>query len=296
MHEFPDAPMIRYLGFANTETLIVNSLNAHKEVLTNNFQAFPVSSWWKRVVRDVAGAGLIEMDGEEHRAHKKMIMPCFSPRNIKQLEPVFEAKARKLCHILERAIDADRNGTGSEGAPGTAVVDVTEILTKTTLDVIGHAGLGIELSNLDYDSSGYGVAAVENVRQAAPENEASTFYTSYDTILSKQDAIGKALIALNGFFPARWIPCEANRKWNAAINSMHRFLAGEIRRRRRQIEEAKAAGTYEEQNSRDILTFMVEERLVPGGSAEGLGEQGMVGQVCHARPCVGSQETFINVY
>lgn len=268
--------MIRYLGFANTETLIVNSLNAHKEVLTNQFEAFPVSPWWKRIVRDVAGAGLINMDGEEHRAHKKMIMPCFSPRNLKQLEPILESKARKLCHILERAIAADKqDGTSKD----TAVIDVTEILTKTTLDVIGHAGLGIELSNLaDSDSFSHDTST-QKAEQVASKDEASTFYNSYDTILSKQDAIGKLLLAMNGFFPTRWLPCEANRKWKAAVSSMRRFVAGEIRRRRRQIEEARLAGAYEPQASRDILTFMVEESMVPGGSAEGLGEQGMVEHV-----------------
>lgn len=279
MNEFPDAPMIRYLGFANNETLIVNSLNAHKEVLMNNFEAFPVSPWWKRTVRDVTGSALIDMHGEEHRAHKKMIMPCFSPRNLKQLEPIFQDKARNLCHVLERTTTAGHSGA----VEGTAVIDVTEILTKTTLDVIGHAGLGIELSNLDYDSSGYEMPS-QKVHQATSGNDSSTFYTSYDTILNQQDAIGQGLLAVNGFFPTRWIPCEANRKWRAAGNSLRRFLLGEIRQRRREVEEAKVAGAYGEKNSRDILTFMVEESVLPGGSAQGLDEQGMVGQVWHPSP------------
>lgn len=143
MNEFQKAPLIRYLGFANTEILIVNSLAAHKEVLSNNFQIFPVSSWWRRVVSDVAGPGLIAMDGEEHKAMKKMVMPCFSPQNLKQLEPIFQSKANDLCQLFERTVAA----RGSDG--GTIVIDVTDTLTKTTLDVIGHAGLGIELSNLD---------------------------------------------------------------------------------------------------------------------------------------------------
>lgn len=275
MNDLPEAPMIRYLGFANSETLIVNSLNAYKEVLNNNFQAFPVSPWWKRIVRDVAGAGLINMDGEEHRGHKKMIMPCFSPRNIRQLEPIFEAKAKDLCRFLGRTI-----ASGTRGAiEGTATIDVMEILMKTTLGIIGNAGLGIELSNLDISSSGLGTAKEKDGQVPASDNGASTFYESYETLFSKQDVIGKLLLAVNGFFPIRWIPCEANRKWLAATSSMRRFLLDEIRQRRRQVERSRAAGIYEKQNSRDILTFMVEENVLPGGSARDLGEEGMVGQV-----------------
>lgn len=275
MNGLPEAPVIRYLGFANSETLIVNSLNAYKEVLTNKFSAFPVSPWWKRIVRDVAGAGLINMDGEEHRAHKKMIMPCFSPRNIRQLEPIFEAKARDLCQFLGRTI---ASGTRS-AIEGTATIDVMEVLMKATLDIIGTAGLGIELSNLDIGSSELGMTTEKGGQEAASDNRASTFYESYETLFSKQDAIGKLLLAVNGFFPIRWIPCEANRKWLAATSSMRRFLLDEIRQRRRQIEKSRAAGVYEKQNSRDILTFMVEENVLPGGSAGDLEEEGMVGQV-----------------
>lgn len=40
MRQFPDAPLIRYLTFANTEVLVVNSPAAYKEVLQSHCYSF----------------------------------------------------------------------------------------------------------------------------------------------------------------------------------------------------------------------------------------------------------------
>lgn len=208
MRENPEAPFIRYLSFANTETLVINNLGAHKEVLANNSYAFPISSSWKRAVWEIIGTGLATMDGEQHKAHRKMIINCFSPRNLRKLEPVFRAKAKDLCHLFERAIDAQEIGDQS------AVIEASDTFSKTTLDVMGKATLGIELSNMESTTFTDTVATVADPESGS--NKGLTFYHSYHTLFT-QDTFGKVLLALGGFVPVRWIPCEANRKFKAAM-------------------------------------------------------------------------------
>lgn len=60
---------------------------------------------------------------------------------------------------------------------------------------------------------------------------------------------------------------------------VHQFLTEAIRVRHRSIGAAITTGKYEKNDSRGVLTFMVEESLLPGGSAEGTREDEMKGHV-----------------
>lgn len=212
MREKSDAQFIRYLSFANTETLVINSLSAHKEVLANNSYVFPISSSWKRAVWEILGTGLNTMDGEQHKAHRKMIINCFSPRNLRQLEPVFQAKAQDLCRLFERAIAAQNESMAGGGE--SAVIEASDTFSKTTLDVMGTATLGIELSNMDSTKFADKVATVSDAKSGG--NKGLTFHHTYHTLFT-QDTVGKVLLTIDAFIPVLWIPCEANRRFKAAM-------------------------------------------------------------------------------
>ncbi|RYP61314.1 hypothetical protein DL769_007763 [Monosporascus sp. CRB-8-3] len=110
MKEFPDAPLIRYRSVANTEVLVCNSLNSHKELLQTKCYSFRKPDWWVRTVEEMTGRGILSMEGEEHRAARRMLAGPFSLGNVRKLEPVIRAKAKELCLVFDRAIAANESG------------------------------------------------------------------------------------------------------------------------------------------------------------------------------------------
>ncbi len=70
---WPDAPFIRYISFGNTETLLVNSLKAHQEVLQTKCYSFVKPPFLARLVGEVTGMGLVFAEGDEHRRQRRLL-------------------------------------------------------------------------------------------------------------------------------------------------------------------------------------------------------------------------------
>ncbi|CAJ2507248.1 Uu.00g084340.m01.CDS01 [Anthostomella pinea] len=173
-----------------------------------------------------------------------MLSPSFSLGNIRRLEPILRVKTQELCRLIDQHIDPD--GEGSAGS-----IDCAEPFSKATLDIMGVLALGVELSNLTSDKG--------------DKNEYS-FHEAYKTILAP-DKTGSSLLFINGFFPIRWLPIQANREFLRATRWVRNALTQLIRTRHRDVREARAAGKDIACDSRDILTFMATESLL-GGAAE----------------------------
>ena len=72
--QWPDAPFIRYLTFANSEVLLVNSVSAHKQVLQTKCYDFEKSDFFRNLVQDIAGKGLLFSVGEEHKSQRRQLI------------------------------------------------------------------------------------------------------------------------------------------------------------------------------------------------------------------------------
>lgn len=127
MKQHPEAHFIRYLGFLNKEILVPNSVAAHKAVLQTNCYSFTKPGWFLRLAKEIAGHGILFMEGAEHRAHRKMLTNSFSLKSIRKLEPVFREKSKDICGVLHQVIA--RNG-GKSG-----VFNCGDIFMKAILDI-----------------------------------------------------------------------------------------------------------------------------------------------------------------
>lgn len=192
-----------------------------------------------------------------------VINPAFSINNIRRLEPVFQRKAKEVTSLFERALEAS-NGSS------TAAIDCTATFTKATLDVMGVALFGVDLSGLN-STQVRGTAAG---RQRESE---MTFHEAYDGIFG-QDSLGRILMFANAFVPVRWLPLDANRKYLRATRWLEDFLTRLVRERVRDVRRADAGGKYARGEARDLLTFIVEESL-PGGPADEITQEEIVGDV-----------------
>ncbi|KAI2467817.1 cytochrome P450 [Annulohypoxylon bovei var. microspora] len=259
--EYPDVPFIRYLTWGNTEVLFPVNINAHREVLQYQCYSLQKPAWFLRIVKEVAGHGLILMEGEEHKAHRKMLGGSFSLKNIRKLKPIFQEKARDLVRYFDQCIRENDNQTG--------VIDCTTTFSKAILDIMGQAILGVKLD--------YVKPTDEKSEQSNIIKKGCSFHEAYDIFFSP-DGMGKLLLFANGFFPTRWMPFKANRDFLFAMDWLNDVLRGLIRDRTREVTAATAAGKYEANDSMDLVTFVVEESL-PGGIAEGIGETEFLGHL-----------------
>jgi cytochrome P450 len=73
MRKWPDAPLIRYLSFANSEVVLINSLGAFKEVLQTKCYSFVKPDFFARLIGEIAGKGLLLAEGDEHRKQRKLL-------------------------------------------------------------------------------------------------------------------------------------------------------------------------------------------------------------------------------
>lgn len=261
--QHPEAPLIRYLSLANTEIILVNSLEAHRQVLQTYNDLFERPSAVLRMIKRFSGDGLASFESEEYRAHRKVLSACFTPDCLRRLEPVFEEQAVQLCHLLHRAIEA--------GGGATAVIDCTDTFGRLALDVMGRSLLGTDLSYLEQ-------AKFDRDGNLLKEKEQYGFLDAHDAVFGP-DKIGKVFTFLDCFFPIRWIPCNTNSKFLRATNWMNATIGQLVTNRRREM--AAAAGKEQENDtSRNILSFLIEESM-PGGCAEGIEDKNIIGHVSH---------------
>ncbi|KAH6646939.1 cytochrome P450 [Truncatella angustata] len=262
MKQYPDAPFIRYLSFANTEVLVPNSINSHKEVLQAQCYSLSKAKFFLRIVKEVAGHGLILMEGDEHKAHRRMLGNSFQLKNIRKLEPIFQDKAKDICRFFEKNIAKNDGRTGT--------FDCTDTFSKAILDIMGSAILGVDLDYVKPDEA-------RNKTTNGAFSHGCTFHEAYDVFFAP-GPIGKLLLFFNGFIPTRWLPLKANQEFLFAMSWLNDALTNIIRDRYRDVSTAMAAGNYEHKDSRDLVTFIVEESM-PGGSAQGIGEKEFLGHL-----------------
>ncbi|KAI5921966.1 cytochrome P450 3A5 [Camillea tinctor] len=233
--QWPDTPLIKFFGLANNEMLLINTVEAHKQILQTHCYDFVKPEFIHRSVGEIVGTGLLLAEKQEHKRQRRLILNVFSVPNIKKLVPVFQDEAR----LMTKSI-----GEELRGEP-TGDIDVLSIFSKSTLNAIGLAAMGIKLENLKSPEVGM------DCQQC------------YHRMLS-QSTLSALISFINVHLPIRWaIPLEANLGYVRASRGLRSMLTRYIDQRSREI----ALGDKEKQvgfESRDLLTFMLEERESTG--------------------------------
>lgn len=276
MREHPSAPLIRHLSFANAEVLVATSLPAQREILQTQCYSFQKSRIWNRLTRDITGDGISTLEGDAHRAHRRMLVAPFAAANVrKRLGPVFKAKAREFYGLLDElfVFDAEggreeNRGEGGEDRKTAVITDCVSLFSRATLDIVGIATLGVDLAHLGQTTR----VACQPQSHKEKKTGHCTFHKAYEQIFTP-DTLGKILLLLNAFLPTRWVPLAGNRRFRTATAWLRTALTELVRERRRDIVEAVAAGVYDGGEARNLLSFLLEESVLSSGSAEGLDEE-----------------------
>ena len=134
----------RYAGFFGRPQLFTADLKAIAHIYAHA-ETFDRAAQSRRLFRTLTGTSLLAVDGADHRRMKRVMAPAFGGQAVKEMLPIFYAKASALVAKLERLAA----GAGaSTGAAGSVELDVSPLVSQTTMDIIGKAGFGLDLNAL----------------------------------------------------------------------------------------------------------------------------------------------------
>lgn len=223
MKSTPNNGIIRIFSFFHAERLILTSPAALADVLVNRCYDFEKPPWSRAFLRKFLGDGLLMTEGDEHKRHRKKIIPAFGFRHIKELYPVFWSKSIEFCNAV-RASLADN---------ASMILEIGHYSTQVTLDIIGLAGLGRDIASLRSDEDEL-VKTYEEILE--PTSEKAIYFVCHL------------------LFPPRLIailPWKLNERVKIITRNLRRICTDFVIDKKSKIKN-------ESQNNRDILSVMIQ--------------------------------------
>ncbi|KAI8711432.1 hypothetical protein NCS52_01406600 [Fusarium sp. LHS14.1] len=228
MRRWPEAPSIRCLSWLNSEMLLVNNLEACREVLQTNAYSFVKPAFFHTLVGEFLGVGLLFSVGDEHKRLRRIVAGPLSRPSVRRLMPVFVNESKALNRKIADAIkEHDQGG-----------MEIETFFTKASLNIIGVSLLGKELHSFRSPSSPL------------------TFEQCYSNILT-QPIAGQLISFINPFIPLRWLPVKANLDFVRAKAALKTMMTELIEQRTDEVLAARS-GQSDIVLSDDLLTRMIE--------------------------------------
>jgi cytochrome P450 len=142
LNTIPNDGLIRFYGRLNSPRLLVTTPAGCDEVLQVHAAAFPKQPSTRKILKMWLGPDtlLSSTNGEGHKVLRKRLLPAFYARNIKELVPVFWAKAGQLCDALHGVVKYNNDRV--------LEVNLDDLIDRAALDAVGLAGYGVDFDTL----------------------------------------------------------------------------------------------------------------------------------------------------
>ncbi|KAI9216130.1 cytochrome P450 [Blastocladiella britannica] len=128
-------PVVRTTYFAGAPLLILSDPKLLHAMMTVKSHDFSPTEEARAVFTLAAGPrGMIVVEGDVHRAHRRLVSPIFNLKVLKPLLPVMQSTFSELEQVI-------RSGNGT-------MIDFHPLSVKTTLNVIGRTALDTDFDAL----------------------------------------------------------------------------------------------------------------------------------------------------
>ncbi|PBK60199.1 cytochrome P450 [Armillaria solidipes] len=137
--------VVRVRAPLGEDRLLISDPKAIQYVYHTSSYAFPKPQSRRQISGMMFGRGLGNVDGQDHVRQRKVMNPAFGFPEAKSYIPIFSYCAEKM---VQKWIDliADDNGQST-------VIEVTNWLSRATLDAIGEATFDYQFNALDEPNS-----------------------------------------------------------------------------------------------------------------------------------------------
>lgn len=215
----PNSGLLLYRGLFNKPKILLTNTAAAQEVhQKRNLEdgssyRYEKESVMRKSLASLLGEGLVTAVGEEHKLQRKLLQPVFKLRNVKSQYLLFWSKTRELVTALQ-----DSAGRDSDGK-----VEITGLVNRATLDIIGRAGFG-----LDFDCL------------ANPNNELWNEYAAaFRGAGNGSQHTGLLWRTFAPFLPRRvveMLPSRRNEQTRKAVGAVRRRIGDVIARKKKDAE------------------------------------------------------------
>lgn len=241
MDTIPNEGMIYYRSFFNSPRLLLTSPKAIGEALTTKSYELVKPQQLIQGIGRILGFGVLFAEGEEHKRQRKNLMPAFAYRHIKDLYPVFWDLTRSMVLKVDESLkDPPKPAQEGEESLPPNVVRIDKWSSRSTLDIIGVAGIGKSFN--------------------AIEDENSELYRVYQSIFVQSRA-ARFMGLLSLFIPfwlLRRLPVAQNAKIETARVFIRNMCLDIIKEKRARIETAELKGEPDAVAGTDILTVALK--------------------------------------
>ena len=146
---------------------------AVQHILLHQAKHFPKPADEIRTVGLTTGPGLLVVEGDAHRLQRKILTPAFTQAQVMSYFPIFTAQARKVRQLLsililrellltgellrqlvvclESISEFGKDDWSSTNCSSNAYtrINVSDWLTRVTMDIVGSSGFGHNIGALD---------------------------------------------------------------------------------------------------------------------------------------------------
>ncbi|KAJ4317917.1 hypothetical protein N0V94_004680 [Neodidymelliopsis sp. IMI 364377] len=221
----PNDGVLYYRWLFNESRVLVTNPKALGEVLVQRNYEFVKPERIRKGLGRLLGVGILLAEGDEHKRQRKLLMPAFAFRHVKDLYPIFWSKSQEMTDRILKTTKTEPDGS--------VVIEVRDWASRATLDIIGVAGMG-----KDFDSL------------INPENE---LFQTYKRIFANNRGaqIVQLLLGLLPHWVAINLPLKRNDEIGNAIGTIKKVSRDLISAKRAQLQRG-------EKPSHDILSVALE--------------------------------------
>ncbi|KAF2848656.1 cytochrome P450 [Plenodomus tracheiphilus IPT5] len=210
----PNDGVIHYRWLFNEPRVLVSNPKALGEVLVARNYEFVKPERIRNGLGRLLGVGILLAEGEEHRRQRKLLMPAFSFRHVKDLYQIFWSKSQEMTDQILSSIANDPSKS--------SVVEIRDWASRATLDIIGLAGMG-----KDFDSL------------SNPDNELNETYRQIFSGNRGAQVI-QLLLSMLPHWVAIRLPLKRNDEIGNAVGTIKKVARDLIKEKRAKLERGEA--------------------------------------------------------
>ncbi|EMD35307.1 hypothetical protein CERSUDRAFT_116112 [Gelatoporia subvermispora B] len=225
----------RTKGCWGRDILYVADPKALQHIFHKSGYHYPKSIEARQITRQLAGEGILYVEGADHARNRKIMNPAFTAAQLRTFMPLFRRSAIKLSEKWKEQLRV-------ASAEADRTVNIISWLARTTLDVIGEAAFDYQCGALD-DSKNEVMEAYRNMFSD------SFLFPTKATILFR--SVWK-FIPDNILRFVEYLPTRENTRFRRTLKVVSRLSAGLI------AEKTEACLSGKDENKRDIMSILVK--------------------------------------
>ncbi|KAG1820586.1 cytochrome P450 [Suillus subaureus] len=137
--------IVRFRGSFGEDQLMISDPAALQYILARSGYRFPKPHDRRTLSQMMNGKGIFSVDGDNHKRHKKIMLPGFGGPESKAFLLLFKNCAESMCNKWMEII--------SHSKEGSVVFNIPAWVSRATLDAIGEAAFDVRFNSIDNDEN-----------------------------------------------------------------------------------------------------------------------------------------------